>query len=80
MKKVILILVAGLLLSGSAYAGPMQELLDEKYKITEEKLVEFNDWYSQKIFTLKKGRQVRICTLRISRVEGASNKSKCVTP
>jgi len=80
IKKLLGIIVLGLLLSGNAYAGPMQELLDEKYKITQEKLVEFNDWYAQKVFTLKRGKQVRICTVLISRVEGVGNNSKCMTP
>ena len=78
--RMILILVAGLLLSGSAYAGPMQELLDEKYKITQERLVEFNDRYAQLTFTLKKRNQVKICTVMINKVTGVSNNSICVTP
>ena len=80
MKKLLGIIVVSLLLSGNAYAGPMQELLDEKYKITQEKLVEFNDRYAQQVFTLKKRNQVKICTVRINKVTGVSNNSKCMTP
>ena len=82
MKKLFsMILVLGFLLSGNAYAEEMtvKSLLDEGYKITKEELVKF-DRYAQKIFTLKKRKQVKICTVRIKKVSGASNYSKCMTP
>tara|TARA_R110000772_G_scaffold214949_1_gene325425 strand:+ start:105 stop:350 length:246 start_codon:yes stop_codon:yes gene_type:complete len=80
IKKLLSIIVLGLLFSGNAYAGAMQELLDEKYKITQERLVEFNDRYAQLTFTLKKRNQVKICTVMINKVTGVSNNSICVTP
>ena len=82
MKKLLAIMVLGLLLSGNAYAAEkmtVKSLLDEGYKITKEELVKF-DRYAQKIFTLKKRKQVKICTVRIKKVSGASNYSKCMTP
>tara|TARA_B100001057_G_scaffold357334_1_gene359352 strand:- start:1720 stop:1977 length:258 start_codon:yes stop_codon:yes gene_type:complete len=81
MKKILGIIVLSLLLSGNAYAKKMtvKSLLDEGYKITKEELVEF-DRYAQKIFTLKKRKQVKICTVRIKKVLGVSNYSKCMTP
>ena len=81
MKKLLGIIVLGLLFSGNAYAEEMtvKSLLDEGYKITKEELVKF-DRYAQKIFTLKKRNQVKICTVMINKVTGVSNNSICVTP
>ena len=81
MKKILGIMVLGLLLSGNAYAEEMtvKSLLDEGYKITKEELVKF-DRYAQKIFTLKKRKQVKICTVRINDVGGVGSLSKCMTP
>ena len=81
MKKLLGIMVLGLLLSGNAYAEEMtvKSLLDEGYKITKEELVKF-DRYAQNIFTLKKRKQVKICTVRIINVTGVSSLSKCMTP
>ena len=79
MKKLLGIVVLCLLLSGNAYADTMEQLLNDKYKITNEELVKF-DRYAQKIFTLKKGKQVKICTVKIRRNLGISSLSKCMTP
>ena len=79
MKKLLSIIVLGLLLGGNAYADTMEQLLNDKYKITNEELVKF-DRYAQKIFTLKKGKQVKICTVKIMRNLGISSLSKCMTP
>ena len=79
MKKILALIVLGLLLSGNAYADTMEQLLNDKYKITNEELVKF-DRYAQKIFTLKKGNQVKICTVKIMRNLGISSLSKCMTP
>ena len=79
MKKLLGIIVLGLLLSGNSYADTMEQLLNDKYKITNEELVKF-DRYAQKIFTLKKGKQVKICTVKIMRNLGISSLSKCMTP
>ena len=75
-------MVLGLLLSGNAYSAEkmtVNSLLDEGYKITKQELVKF-DRYAQEIFTLKKRNQVKICTVRIRKVLGVSNYSKCMTP
>ena len=81
MKKILGVIFLSLLLSGNAYAEEMtvKSLLDEGYKITKEELVNF-DRYAQKIFTLKKRKQVKICTVKIKKISGASNYSKCMTP
>jgi len=79
VKKLLGIIVLGLLLSGNSYADTMEQLLNDKYKITNEELVKF-DRYAQKIFTLKKGKQVKICTVKIMRNLGISSLSKCMTP
>jgi len=79
VKKLLGIIVLGLLLSENSYADTMEQLLNDKYKITNEELVKF-DRYAQKIFTLKKGKQVKICTVKIMRNLGISSLSKCMTP
>jgi hypothetical protein len=77
MKKLLIILVA-LLWCNVAVAETMEELLNDKYKITKEELVKF-DRYAHKIFTLKKGKNVKVCTVKIS-ILGVSHYSKCMTP
>jgi hypothetical protein len=82
MKKLFSLIFVSLLLSGNGHSAEemtVKSLLDEGYKITKEELVKF-DRYAQKIFTLKKRKQVKICTVRIKKVSGASNYSKCMTP
>ena len=83
MKKMILIIIFGLLLSSNAYAEEeitIKSLLNEGYNITKEELVKF-DSYAHKIFTLKKSKQVKICTVRIDEIRGVkSSSSKCMTP
>ena len=74
MKKLLSLIFVSLLFSGNGYAEEMtvKSLLDDGYKITNEELVNF-DFFAQKIFTLKKRKQVKICTVRIKKVSGASN-------
>ena len=82
MNKILSIIVVSLLLSGNVHSAEemtVKSLLDEGYKITKEELVKF-DRYAQKIFTLKKRKQVKICTVRIKKVSGVSSLSKCMTP
>ena len=82
MKKMILIIIFGLLLSSNAYAEEkitIKSLLNEGYKITKEELVKF-DRYAQKIFTLKKSKQVKICTVKIKPNLGVATYSQCMTP
>jgi hypothetical protein len=81
MKKFLSIIIFSLLLGGNVYAEEItvKSLLDEGYKVTKEELVKF-DRYAQKIFTLKKRKQVKICTVKIKKISGVSNYSKCMTP
>ena len=83
MKKVIGILVLGLLWCNVGFAErmnkSMKELLNDNYKITKEELVLF-DRYSHKIFTLKKGRNVIVCSIKIYQSSGINSISKCMTP
>ena len=82
MKKLLSIIFVGLLLSGNGHSAEkmtVNSLLDEGYKITKQELVKF-DRYVQEIFTLKKRNQVKICTVRIRKILGVSNYSKCMTP
>ena len=57
----------------------MKELLNDNYKITKEELVVF-DRYAYKIFTLKKGRNVIVCSVSIYKSTGVENTSRCMTP
>ena len=81
MKKLLSLIFVSLLFSGNGYAEEMavKSLLDDGYKITNEELVNF-DFFAQKIFTLKKRKQVKICTVRINDVGGVGSLSKCMTP
>ena len=57
----------------------MEELLSDNYKITKEELIKF-DRYAHKVFTLKKRSSVIVCSIKISRLSGIKNYSKCMTP
>ena len=61
------------------FAETMNKFLDDKYKITKEIIVKF-DTRAFKIFTLKKGNNVKVCSVRIDKFSGVSSHSKCVTP
>ena len=110
MKKLLAIIVLGLLLGSNAYSKSANEsnkerceknpdafpkckeiiekaleakktlndYLNEGYKITKEELVKF-DRSANKIFTLKKGRNVKVCTVKINAF-GVSRNSICMTP
>ena len=56
----------------------LNDYLNEGYKITKEELVKFTH-SAHKIFTLKKGKNVKVCTVKIS-ILGVSHYSKCMTP
>ena len=57
----------------------MKELLNDNYKITKEELVVL-DRFAYKIFTLKKGRNVIVCSVQIYKASGIGSISKCMTP
>jgi arginine deiminase len=61
------------------FAETMNELLNNKYKITKEVIVKF-DRYAYKIFTLKKQNNVKVCSIQIRKLGGISSTSKCMTP
>jgi hypothetical protein len=81
MKKLLAIIVLGLLWNsvGLATNKTMEELLSDNYKITKEELIKF-DRHAHKIFTLKKRNSVIVCSVKISRLLGIRNYSKCMTP
>ena len=64
---------------GLATDKTMEELLSDNYKITKEELIKF-DRYAHKVFTLKKRNSVIVCSIKISRLSGIKNYSKCMTP
>ncbi|MDA8997366.1 hypothetical protein N9J21_01310 [bacterium] len=81
MKKLLGIVVLGLLLSGNAYAEEkitINSLLKEGYKITKEIFVKY-EFSSLKIFTLKKGKKIKICSVKVSTTK-VNYYSTCMTP
>ena len=81
MKKLLAIVVLGLLWNsvGLATDKTMEELLEDNYKVTKEELIKF-ERYAQKIFTLKKRNKVIVCSVKIRKILGVANFSKCMTP
>ena len=79
MKKLSLYLFLGLMFCNVGFAETMNELLDDNYKITKKELVKF-DTYAYKIFTLKKGNNIKVCSIGIRKMGGISSISKCMTP
>ena len=83
MKRFLMIAVMGLLWSNVGFAErvnkSMEELLNDNYKLTKEELV-VTDRFAHKIFTLKKGRNVIVCSIKIYQSSGINSISKCMTP
>ena len=77
MKKIILTILIIFCLS-SLYASEMNNLLEQNYKIIKTELVKFNkDAY--KIFTLKNGKNIYICSVGIEHI-GGLDRSECKKP
>ena len=79
MKKLSLYVFLVLMFCNVGFAETMNELLDDNYKITKEELVKF-DTYAYKIFILKKGNNIKVCSIGIRKMGGISSISKCMTP
>ena len=76
MKKIILTILV-MLCSSSLYASEMNKLLEQNYKIIKTELVKFeND--AHKIFTLKNGKNIYICSVVISDI--GLEYSECLKP
>ena len=76
MKKIILTILV-MFCSSSLYASEMNKLLEQNYKIIKTELVKFeND--AHKIFTLKNGKNIYICSVIISDIE--LEYSECLKP
>ena len=56
----------------------LNDYLNEGYKITKEELVKFTH-SAHKIFTLKKGKNVKVCTVKVN-TNGVMKGSRCMTP
>ena len=80
MKKLLAIIVLGLLFSGNAFAEKitMNQLLEDKYTITKQELIKFEK-DAFKIFTLRKGKNIMICTVQIE-IYGIRPSSECMKP
>jgi len=80
MKKLLAIIVLGLLWSGSAYAEniSMNELLEDGYTIAKHDLIKFDD-DAIKIYTLRKKKKIMICAVQIDNY-GDVSSSNCIKP
>ena len=80
MKKLLAIIVLSLLFSGNAFAEKitMNQLLEDKYTITKQELIKFEK-DAFKIFTLRKGKNIMICTVQIE-IYGIRSSSECMKP
>ena len=81
MKKILSLIFVSLLLSGNVYAEEettINSLLKEGYKITKEIFVKY-EFSSLKIFTLKKGKKIKICSVKVSTTK-VNYYSTCMTP
>jgi|TARA_B110000285_G_C14764485_1_gene441086 uncharacterized pyridoxamine 5'-phosphate oxidase family protein len=81
MKKILSLIFVSLLLSGNVYAEEeitINSLLKEGYKITKEIFVKY-EFSSLKIFTLKKGKNIKICSVKVS-TSSVNFYSTCMTP
>ena len=80
MKKLLAIIVLGLLFGGNAYAEKitMNQLLEDKYTIKKQELIKFEK-DAFKIFTLRKGKNIMICTVQIE-IYGIRSSSECMKP
>ena len=77
MKKIILPILI-MFYSSSLYASEMNRLLEQNFKIIKTELVKFNkDAY--KIFTLKNGKSIYICSVEIEHI-GGLGRSECIKP
>ena len=79
MKKYLIIIVLIIFYPNISFAETMEDLLNDNYKIPEEKIVKF-DRYAHKVFTLKKKKSVKLCSVEIYQNSGLSSRSKCMTP
>ena len=79
MKKLSLYIFLVFMWCNVGFAETMNKFLDDKYKITKEIIVKF-DTRSYTIFTLKKGNNVKVCSVEIHKFKDISSRSKCVTP
>ena len=77
MKKIILTILV-MFCSSSLYASEMNNLLEQNYKIIKTELVKF-DRYSFKVFTLKNGKNIYICSVEIEYIGGVG-ASECTKP
>ena len=79
MKKYLSIIFLIVFYPNISFAETMEDLLNDNYKITEEKIVKF-ERHAHKIFTLKKKKSVKLCSVKIYKSSGLSSRSQCMTP
>ena len=77
MKKIILIILI-IFGSSSLYASEMNKLLEQNYKIIKTELIKFDE-EALKIFTLKNGKNIFICSVVIEDI-GMLGRFECIKP
>ena len=77
MRKIMFAILI-ILFPGSLFASEMNNLLEQNYKITRTELVKF-ETEAYKIFTLRKGSNIFICSLQIEDLTGLGI-SECEKP
>ena len=77
MKKIILSILI-MFCSSSLYGSEMNNLLEQNYKIIKTELIKF-DQDAQKIFTLKNGKNIFVCSVQIEDIGGLIG-SECIRP
>ena len=77
MKKIIftILIIFG---SSSLFASEINSLLAQNYKIIKTDLIKFDEEV-QKIFTLKNGKNIYICSVQIEEI-GMLGRSECIKP
>ena len=84
MKKLLGIIVLGLLLSGNVSADEelsINSLLKDGYKITKDEIIKRNDVsWGTKVVTLRKKNEYVVCTLIIDPGSNYQKLANCMKP
>ena len=81
MKKLLGIVVLGLLLSSNAYANDLtvNGLLKEGFKIKKDELTKSSNGITMKVITFTKGQEYAICSISINLYSGPGD-ANCKKP
>ena len=80
MKNILITFVLAFLFITNVFAGVINSYVSEGYKIVNEETISANDTLIfNKVFTLKKGNNILICTVRFSG-SGNLRDVNCIEP